>query len=86
MPAGDAKRIRNHICELVGRARLRGETTIAIRVGDIRDDLTLRYDDAAIDIRQVLDTAIFKDEARVEFLQKTGPNSGVGTVYRFRIL
>ena len=86
MPKGDAERIRNHICDLVGRARLRGDTTVAIRVGDIRDDLTLRYGNAAIDICQVLDTDILKDEARVEYTRKTGPNQGVSTVYHFHIL
>ena len=86
MPEGDAERIRNHICDLVGRARLRGETTIAIRVGDIRDDLILLYDNAALDICQVLDTDIFKDEARVEYTRKIGPNQGISTIYHFRIL
>ena len=86
MPAGDAAEIRRYTGQLVQVARSEGEARLSIRVGDVRDELGLDYSDAAIDICQVLETGIFRDQAGVEFVEKSGPKQGVNTIYRFRIL
>ena len=86
MPKGDAERIRNHLCLMVDEACSYGRTSVSIRAGDIRDTIKLNYPDAIIDICQVLDTEVFKKEAGVTFLKKTGPNQGVDTVYEFDLL
>ena len=86
MPVGDAAKIRRHTVQLVQVARSEGEARFNIRVGDVRDELGLDYSDAAIDICQVLETGIFRDQARVEFIGKSGPRQGVNTTYRLRIL
>ncbi len=86
MPLGDAARIHRFCREEVALAREDGETQVRFRVGDIRDDIGLDYDDAALDICQVLDTQKFAREARVEPLGKRGPVTGLETVYRFRVL
>ena len=86
MPVGDAARVHRFCREEVALAREDGETQVRFRVGDIRDDIGLDYADAAIDICSVLETQKFAREARVEFLGKRGPVTGLGTVYRFRVL
>ena len=86
MPLGDAARIHRYCRGEVAIAREDGETQVRFRVGDIRDDIGLDYADAALDICQVLDTQKFAREARVEFLNKSGPATGLDTVYRFRVL
>ena len=86
MPLGDAARIHRFCRGEVALARKDGETQVRFRVGDIRDDLGLDFDNAALDICQVLDTYKFREQARVEFLGKSGPKQGLETVYRFRVL
>lgn len=86
MPLGDAARIHRYCRGEVAIAREEGETQVRFRVGDIRDDIGLDYAAAAIDICQVLDTYKFREQARVEFLGKSGPATGLDTVYRFRVL
>ena len=86
MPIGDADKIHKH-CEILTReARDAGKDAISIRVGDVRDALGLDYSDAGIDICQVLDTAKFRANSRVRLIRKSGPNQGMGTVYRFKLL
>ena len=85
MPIGDAARIHRFCRGEVALAREDGETELRFRVGDIRDTLGLDYADAAIDICQVLDTYKFREQARVEFLGKSGPQEGLDTVYRFLV-
>ena len=85
MPAGDAIKIRRHAIKLVDEARAAGETSVTLRVGDIHDALYTSGSSRVLDICQVLDTELFKEEARVEFLSKLGPNNGVSTEYRFSI-
>ena len=48
--------------------------------------MVLEYSDAIIDICQVLETQKFQREARVTFLNRTGPSQGVDTVYWFTLL
>ena len=86
MPLGDAARIHRYAGREVRRARADGASELRFRVGDIRDDIGLDYADAALDICQVLDTQKFREQARVEYLGKIGPVTGLDTVYRFRIL
>lgn len=86
MPEGDAKRIRKYLCQLVEDARSSEEPRISVAVGEIRDALGLNHPNAIIDICQVLKTQIFREEARVEFLCKAGPEEGVRTVFSFNIL
>ena len=86
MPLGDAARIHRYCRGQVRRARANGEPQVRFRVGDIRDDIGLNYDAAAIDICQVLETQKFSREASVELLNKVGQVSGLDTVYRFRVL
>ena len=86
MPIGDAARIHRYCRGQVRLARADGEARVRFRVGDIRDDIGLDYADAAIDICSVLETQKFAREARVEFLNKSGPQEGLDTVYRFRVL
>ena len=85
MPTGDAERIHCYVGQRVEDARAKGETTLAIRVGDVRDGMGLNYSDAIIDICQVLETQKFEDEACVKFLDRTGPRQGANTVFRFEI-
>ena len=86
MPLGDAARIHRHCRWEVRRARADGETQVRFRVGDIRDDIGLNHADDAISICEVLETQKFAREARVELLNKIGPQEGLDTVYRFRVL
>ena len=86
MPLGDAARIHRFCRGEVALAREDGETELRFRVGDIRDDLGLDFANAAYDICQVLETQKFREQARVELLNKIGPVSGLDTVYRFRVL
>ena len=86
MPEGDAKRIREYLCQLVEHARTNGEPRISVAAGEIRDAMGLSHSDAIIDICQVLKTQILREEARVEFLCKAGPKEGVRTVFLFKIL
>ncbi len=86
MPIGDAARIHRYCRGEVAIAREEGETQVRFRVGDVRDDIGLDYADAALDICQVLDTQKFREQARVELLGKSGPVTGLDTVYRFRVL
>ena len=86
MPPGDAAKIRRLAMQLVQEARCEGKRYVNIRMGQVRDTLELTYDNALTDIRQVLETEIFGEQDRVEFVRKTGPNQGVNTIYRFRIL
>ena len=86
MPIGDADKIHKHCGNLVQAARDAGKDTISIRVGDVRDALGLHHDDAGIDICQVLDTPKFRTNSRVRFIRKAGPNQGMSTVYRFKLL
>ena len=86
MPLGDAARIHRFCRREVAIAREDGEAELRFRVGDIRDDIGLDHADDAISICQVLDTQKFRDEAQVEFLGKSGPQEGLDTVYRFRVL
>ena len=86
MPEGDAARIRDHVCQVVENARTASETSVSIRAGDVRDAIKLNYSDAIIDICQVLDTDVFKREARVRFLKRTGPKQGIDTVFEFELL
>lgn len=85
MPTGDAIKIRRHAIRLVDEARSKGETSITLRIGDIHDALYAAGSSRTLDICQVLDTDLFKEEARVEFLSKLGPNQGMNTEYRFSI-
>lgn len=85
MPAGGAIKIRRHAIQLVDEARSAGETSITLRVGDIHDALYMSGSNRVGDICQVLCTDLFKEEARVEFLSKLGPNQGMSTEYRFSI-
>ena len=55
-------------------------------MGSIRDALGLDYAATALDICMVLETQKFAREARVEYLGKSGPATGLETVYRFRVL
>ena len=86
MPIGDAARIHRFCRGEVAVAREEGETELRFRVGDIRDDLGLDFDNAALDICSVLETQKFAREAWVEPLGKSGPVTGLDTVYRFRVL
>ena len=86
MPIGDAGKIHEHCGDLVRAARDAREKDISIRVGDVRDALGLRHDDAAIDICQVLETITFRANNRVRFIRKARPNQGMDTVYRFKLL
>ena len=86
MPIGDAARIHRYCRGQVRLARADGEAQVRFRVGDIRDDIGLDFDNATIDICSVLETQKFAREARVELLNKIGPVSGLDTVYRFRVL
>ena len=86
MPEGHAAVIRNYVCQFVENVRTASETSVSIRAGDVRDALKLDYSDAIIDICQVLDTDVFKKEAGVTFLKRTGPNQGIDTVYEFDLL
>ena len=85
MPTGDAIKIRRHAIKLVDAARVAGETSMTLRVGNIHEALYMGGSNRALDICQVLDTDLFKEEARVEFLSKLGPNQGMNTEYRFSI-
>ena len=85
MPPGDAIKIRRYAIRLVDNARAAGETSVTLRVGDIHDALFAGGGNLVLDICQVLDTELFKEEARVEFLSKLGPNQGMSTEYRFSI-
>lgn len=86
MPLGDAARIHRYCRGQVRLARADGEAQVRFRVGDIRDDIGLDFDNAALDICTVLETQKFQDQAHVELLNKIGPVSGLDTVYRFRVL
>ncbi len=85
MPSGDAIKIRRHAIRLVDEARDAGETSITLRVGDIHDVLYMSGSSRVLDICQVLETELFKVEARVEAMSKLGPNQGMNTEYRFSI-
>ena len=86
MPEGDAKRIREYLCQLVEHARSEEEPIISMAAGEIRDALGLNHPNAIIDICQVLNTQIFHEDARVQFLCKVGPEEGASTVFLFNIL
>ncbi len=86
MPIGDAARVHRYCRGDVAIAREDGETQVRFRVGDIRNGLGMDHYDDAITICQVLDTQKFREQARVEFLGKSGPQQGWDTVYRFRVL
>ena len=86
MPRGDAAKIRRYCRQEVRHAREAGEARVRFRVRDIRDDLGLDFYNVAYDICKVLETQKFREQARVEFLSKSGPATGLDTVYRFRVL
>ena len=86
MPEGNAESIGRHLCQIVEGARSLGIPGVGIRAGNVRDATVLEYPDAIIDICQVLETQKFRREARVKFLNKTGPSQGVDTVYWFALL
>lgn len=86
MPLRDAARIHRFCRGEVALAREEGEAQVRFRVGDIRDDIGLDHADDAISICAVLETQKFAREAHVEFLSKSGPQEGLNTVYRFRVL
>lgn len=85
MPEGAALTIRTAACEMVSRLREAGEVKAALRLGDIRDHLGMTSKLNA-DVRQVLDSTKFREEARVQYLCKSGPNEGASTIYHFRII
>ncbi len=86
MPDGDAKRIREYLCQLVEHARSREEPRISVAAGEIRNAMGLNHSNAIIDICQVLKTQVFHEEAQLEFLCKAGPEEGASTVFLFNIL
>ena len=86
MPVGDAARIHRFCRGEVALARQDGDPELSIHVGSIRDALGLDYAAAALDICNVLETQKFAREARVEYLGRSGPATGLETVYRFRVL
>lgn len=90
---GFARLTRTYAAGLVDAARMRGKSTIALRVGDLRDEIRLllpeasipESDNDALDICQVMETHKFQSLAGVELVDQEGPRAGAGTVYRFRI-
>lgn len=82
MPKGDAEIIREYLVEQVELARSRGDLEIEFRFGEISNVLGLQYEARHIDLRQVLDTRIFQQEARVFApVHVSGPREGQGSVY-----
>ena len=65
MPAGDANRIRCHLCHAVEQARNAGQTTVTFRAGDVHDVLGLV--NSYPNVCQVLQGEKFHAEARVDF-------------------
>ena len=64
MPAGDADRIRRHLCGLVDEARLAGKSMLIIRAGDVHREIGLER--AHPNVCQVLRGEKFHTLANVE--------------------
>ena len=87
MPEGDAERIRGYLVEQVDLARSRGDREVEFRFGEIASALDLQYGDRHIDIRQVLDTQIFQQGAKVSApVHVSGPREGQGSVYSCNLI
>lgn len=87
MPRGDARRIRNYLCQQVGAARQAGATRVTFRAGDVHDDLGLR--NRHPNVCQVLEGELFERQADVEFVGYLyRPPSGLGAnlEIEFRLL
>ena len=87
MPRGDARRIRNYLCQQVDAVRQAGATKVTFRAGDVHDDLGLR--NRHPNVCQVLEGELFERQAGVEFARYVyRPPSGLGAnlEIEFRLL
>ena len=86
---GFAEKVRRHVCGEVERARHAGEAFIEFRAGilrrHIREVAGEESSDDTLDICQVMRTAVFAEEARVELMDDSG-GERLDTTFRFRIL
>lgn len=90
---GFAKLTRTHAAGLVDAMRTQGKSAIALRVGDLRDEMRLlipeagipESDDDTLDTCQVMETGRFHSLAGVKLIGREGPQAGADTVYRFQI-
>ena len=87
MPRGDARRIRNYLCQQVDAARQADATIVTFRAGDVHDNLGLR--NRHPNVSQVLEGGLFRRQADVEFVRYVyRPPSGQGAnlEIEFRLL
>ena len=87
MPRGDARRIRNYLCQQVEAARFAGASSVTFRAGDVHDELGLTNSYA--NVCQVLEGWLFHERAGVEiasFLYRPPSGRGASLEIRFRIL
>lgn len=84
MREGFADDVRRFIIDKVGEARANGESTIAFRVGTIRESVGTGDRNDVLDICQVLKTQKAWDAAGIEILE-LGQGTRLDTTYRFRI-
>ena len=86
MASGDAAKVHRYLGERVRLARTKGMSTIAFRVGDVRNAVDLAEKAAPdVPIRWALETKEkFPKEAGVRFLFQTG--AGYEAVYLFYVL
>ena len=91
---GFARLARTYAAGRIDAMRKQGKSAIALRVGDLRDEIRELLPDAGIpesnddvmDICQVMETRKFHNLAGVRLIGQEGPQSGAGTVYYFRII
>ncbi len=77
MPRGDARRIRNYLCQQVEAARLEGARSVTFRAGDVHHDLGLTNSYA--NVCQVLEGWLFHERAGIEIASyRSRPPSGRG--------
>ena len=86
---GFAEKVRRHACGEVEGARQAGEAFIKFRAGILRGHIREIADEESgndtLDICQVMRTAVFAEEARVELMDDSG-GARLNTAFRFRIL
>ena len=77
--------VRNH-CRLtyVEPARKKGQTTIAIKSGDVHKDL--KYKNRYPLVCAAIGSNIFEDMCNLKRLSVDGPLNGVSTLFTFKLL
>ena len=86
---GFAQMVRRHACGEVERARHTGMAFVEFQAGilrrHIREAAGEESSNDTLDICQVMRTAVFAEEARVELMDDSG-GARLDTTFRFRIL